>query len=697
LPAAAEEEKKEKEESLDDELDELKEDDYPDLVGADEKSELMDEFALLAEEDIVYSAAKHKQEITESPSAITVITREQIEYTHCTDIICLLRQVAEVDVRRVLPAFPVVGARALTEDFGNKALVIVDGREVNFELFGVALWGGLPIHLEDIDRIEIIRGPGSALYGANAHSMVVSIITRKTTDTGAEAFLGSGEHDRSSLHLRLGLRLGDWRLHLSGGLDTASHWRIRNLREREIYRARLLLEHEADSATTTIYLGLMAADAPFYTELGPVRTKDTRFGNFFLSHQTDLWRGQLSLELADSDLLADMPLYWGETKLGDFPKVVDFFTSNLDSEAQLNWSPFDGNLLIAGGNYRWVHVTSGGMDPGMINQHRVGVFLHDEQRLAERLILTAGLRFDYNNITPNTLSPRVAGVWQFAENQFLRMAFGQAFRKPAIYETSTHFTGVKGTASFPELGEFFQRNIGNDHLGNEKSTTFEAGYRARFFQNRLTFETDLFYALYRNTISFQFNIKTDPISGLPDLNNSEMKFQNTGRDVDSLGGSVSLTYRVDNTWRFNANYTFRHSWYIADPPGGPAVGEGGKGNRVPWEPAHLVNLSFHYIPELGLRFGMALHGSSASDLALPEEGSLFGENVVVHNPPIYFVSGFVAWRLDLGSRWAEVGVRAFNLLNAGFRDLPAVPRPGTTELGGQLLGRRIFLFFRGSI
>ena len=72
------------------------------------KDELSDEFALLAEEEIVYSAAKHKQEITESPSAITVITREQIENTHCTDVICLLRQVAEVDVRRVTPSFPVV-------------------------------------------------------------------------------------------------------------------------------------------------------------------------------------------------------------------------------------------------------------------------------------------------------------------------------------------------------------------------------------------------------------------------------------------------------------------------------------------------------------------------------------------------------------------------------------------------------------
>ena len=174
------------------------------------------------------------------------------------------------------------------------------------------------------------------------------------------------------------------------------------------------------------------------------------------------------------------------------------------------------------------------------------------------------------------------------------------------------------------------------------------------------------------------------------------KFGNNGREVDSVGGSISLTYRV-KTLRLSANYTFRHSWYISDPPGGPTAAEGSKGERVPWEPAHLVNLSFHYIPEKGLRLGMSLHGHSSCDLAWPKDGSIFGEDILVHSPPAYFVSGFLAWRFDAGSRWAEVGVRAFNVLNAGFRDLPAVARPGTTELGGELLGRRIFLFLRGSI
>jgi outer membrane receptor for ferrienterochelin and colicin len=376
---------------------------------------------------------------------------------------------------------------------------------------------------------------------------------------------------------------------------------------------------------------------------------------------------------------------------------VNFFYSNLDADVQITWSPFDGNLLIAGGNYRWITMVSEDNDPKTTYQHRVGFFLHDEQRLFESLILTAGVRIDYNTITPLAVSPRVAVVWRFAPNQMLRLAFGQAFRKPCYFETSIHLTGFKGTAAFPELGDFFKDNIGNEHLGNEKTTSLEAGHRASFLDNRLTVESDVFYTQYRNTVSFQFDIETNPMTGLPDLSRSQMMFRNTGREVDSVGGSVSLTYRVKKTLRVNANYTYRHSWYISEPPGGPPPGEGAEGERVSWEPEHLANCSFHYLPKGGFRFGAAVHASSSSDYALPEEGSIFGENILVHNPPIFFISGFVAWRIEIGSGWAEAGVRAFNLLNTGFRDLPAMTRMDGTEQGGELLGRRIFFFLRGSI
>ncbi|MFC1655067.1 TonB-dependent receptor plug domain-containing protein, partial [Myxococcota bacterium] len=433
-----------------------------DLVGAEEEDDFMDEFALLQEEDIIYAAAKHEQDIAESPSAITVITREQIENTHCTHIPCLLRQVPEVHVRQLHPMFAAVGARALAGESGDKALVLIDGREVNVEIFGLVYWQALTIHLDDIERIEIIRGPGSALYGANAHSMVVSIVTRGTTEDSAEFFVGSGEHDRSAVHMRLEKALGKWRLQVSGGYETGGHWRMPDQRQQELGRIRLRVDRETDTATSSLQLGLVVPEGQVYISLAPTFSYNAYLGYAIASHRTEFYRAQLSLGLVTSDFHLDMPLYYGEVKLGEFPEVLDFFSTNLDADMQVTWEPFEGNLLIAGGNYRWITLVADNNQPDLVHQHRIGVLLHDEQRLGKSLILTGGVRIDYNNITPFTASPRFACVWRFAQEQFLRLSFGRAFRKPSFMNTSAHFRNVKGEPGFPGLEDFFLRSVGND-------------------------------------------------------------------------------------------------------------------------------------------------------------------------------------------------------------------------------------------
>ena len=695
-PARAEDQKSEKNEgALEEELDELQEDDYPDLVGKDDESELMDEFALLMEEDIVYAASKHQQDIAESPSAITVITREQIENTWCTDLVCLLRQVPEVDVLRVMPMFASVGCRALTGEVGDKVLALVDGREINIEFFGVPFWQAVPLNLEDIERIEVIRGPGSALYGANAHSMVVSITTRKATESGTEVFYGSGEHDRNSMNLRVSQVFGGWRLLLSGGVETADHWRRRDASGRRDLRVRARVDHQGDLGDTMIHLGLSNPEGVLYTAFLPARTRNTLLGHVLLTHQVDWLRAQVYMTVLDADMVLGDPLYYQELKMGQFPPNFHFSTSTLDTEVQATLEPFGGNLLIAGGNYRWIAFTSDANRPGEINQHRVGLFLHDEQRLGKDLLLTGGLRFDYNSLTPWVLSPRLAMVWRFTGSQHLRLAFGRAFRKPSLYNSHAHFTGVVGESAFPELGDFFLDNFGNEDLDNESITVFEIGYRGRFLEGRLNAEAGMFFNLYRDTISFVTEMAVTNL-GMPDLSRSQMEYRNAGREVNSLGGSVSLVYRVKQSLLLGVNYTFRHSWYVTEP-GESAMEEAGKGERVPWEPAHLANLTFHYFFAAGLRVGAGAHFASSTDNVMPEHGGFFDGPASIHAPPLLFFSGFAAWRIPVSPGWIEVGIRAYNLTGVGFRDSPSAMRPDGVEIGGELLGRRMFLYLRGSI
>jgi iron complex outermembrane receptor protein len=643
----------------------------------------------------VTSASKHEQDITESPSAITVIDREMIENTHCTDIICLLRQVPEVDVIRTRPMYAAAGARAMTEISGNKVLALVDGWDVNFETLGYPLWQALPVHMEDIERIEVIRGPGSSLYGANAHSMVVSIITRKPEEQPAEVFIGNGERDRSSLHLRVNQRLGDWSLLLSGGGDLGSNWTVLRSREREVGRLHLLVGHEDGSSSSALILGLTTIDGQVTTHFGGGEVRDAYTGDLQLFHRTDFLQARAWYTFYQGEIPIGNVIEFQGITLGKFPGTVDFFSHTLDTEAQVSWSPFEGNLLVAGGNYRWIVVMSRRLHPEETNQHRVGLFVHDEQRLGENLILTGGIRFDYNSITPETFSPRLAGVWKLTPDQSLRLAFGMAFRKPSFFETSIHIKGIDPEPGFEEIENFMRRSVGNKDLRNESIMVFEAGYVGRFLDARLTVEASAFYNRYRDTVNFYVNIVTNEF-GIPDLLTSEAYYQNEGREVDSVGGSVGVTYRVLRSLRVSANYTFRHSWYLADSPGGDQGTAVEKGERVTFEPAHLFNLSFYHLLPGGLRWGLSLHASSESDWDIADAG-IFGNMHHLHNRANWMLGAFGAWRLSLGSGFIEMGIRANNLPDTAYHDVGfAINRYGK-QTGGSRLGRRIFFYLKGSI
>jgi len=670
-------------------------------AGAQDDFGLDEEFELLQDEDTVLSASRHEQDIADSPSAVTVITREEISDSHCSDLVCLLRGVPEVDVVEMKPMYATVGARALSDEAGEHALLLVDGREINNEVFGLPFWKVLPVHLEDIERIEVIRGPGSALYGANAHSMVVSVFTRRPSGQSAEAFLGGGEHDRSSLHLRLGQPLGVGTLQLTGGFETDGHVQIPGYRERQISRVRLHFDRESGSSRTSAQIGFaVEPGGPIYNALGPAEMKDATLLDASVSHSFGPLHGQASFSLVDAAVVIFNEVYFTGLLLGRVPGRVPFLSTDLDTSLQATFSPWEDNLLIVGAGYRWLTASSDQTQPGSLYQHRLGVFLHDEQPLPGNLRLTLGVRGDYNSITPFTVSPRLALVWRFAADQRLRLAFGQAFRKPSFFNSSIHLTNVQPEPAFPELTDFFLRSVGNEELGNESIASLEAGYHGRFWGGRLTAEADAFYQQYRHTIVLHVEMLESNL-GIPDLRNSVAEYRNNGREVDSLGGSASLTLRLVDQLRAGINYTFRHSFFVSEPGGAADVAEGHKGDRVPWEPAHLANLSLAWLAERGPRLGLFVHLASARKGYTTDEPSTFETRVLVPMPASWFMSAFLSWKLTFGPRTVEIGLRASNPLSLPHRDFPGLQWTERIEMRDQLQAepktRNIMLFARGSL
>jgi outer membrane receptor protein involved in Fe transport len=447
---------------------------------------------------------------------------------------------------------------------------------------------------------------------------------------------------------------------------------------------------------------MVTADGPIQSIIGAADVRDTIFAHFIATHSSDWLKSHLSFNAMDVTAANDTrdvapeysPISFGDTKLGEARNEMPMFAATVDADVQLNWSAFEGNMIVIGGNYRWTGVFGEVLDPDSNHQHRVGAYLHYEQRLGEKLILTSGIRFDINTITPFTVSPRLAGVWQFAPGQHLRLAFGQAFRKPSFFNAQAHLGDVRAESAFPEVTDFMQRAIGNSELENESMTSLEAGYRGRFLDERLSAEAVAFFNRYRDTITFHADFQVR--MGVPDLTASSAQFRNTGREVDSLGGAVSATLTLWEQLRISANYSYRYSFYASDPSGVAAEGQGEKGDRFPQEPAHLANLNLQYVPEKGLRLGVGVHAASSWEMAARTR-TLFDPREIIEVEERVFTSAFLAWKLDFGQRWVEIGVRAYNLFHEPFVDYPVVLHSNSAFIGGEVLDRRLFLFARGAI
>ncbi|RME26397.1 MAG: TonB-dependent receptor, partial [Deltaproteobacteria bacterium] len=230
-----------------------------------------EEFLLLEEEQTVVSASRHAQKKSLSPSAITVITREQIASSGALSIPDLLRRIPGVDTVVASPYFTGITARLPHTYENNQFLVLIDGRQANIELLGQAPWESQPISIEDIERIEVIRGPGSALYGANAFAGVVSIFTRALPEKdSAWVQVEGGQWDRLRASARGSVRKGSWAGALSAEYDRAGTFGNQRLAAKEAWKARILCEWRSGDHKLVFDAGFVDSSGYIPTSIGHV-------------------------------------------------------------------------------------------------------------------------------------------------------------------------------------------------------------------------------------------------------------------------------------------------------------------------------------------------------------------------------------------------------------------------------------------
>src|SRR5690242_14134951 len=158
----------------------------------------------------VTSVSKHTQRVSDSAAAVFVITQEDIRRSGATSIPEALRLAPGVEVARIDENKWAIASRGFNGRFDNKLLVLIDGRSVYTPLFSGVYWNVQDVLLEDVDRIEVIRGPGATLWGANAVNGVINIITKKAKDTqSALVTAGGGTEERGVGGGRYGGKIGN--------------------------------------------------------------------------------------------------------------------------------------------------------------------------------------------------------------------------------------------------------------------------------------------------------------------------------------------------------------------------------------------------------------------------------------------------------------------------------------------------------
>ncbi|HUU00926.1 MAG TPA: TonB-dependent receptor [Myxococcota bacterium] len=525
---------------------------------------LEDELAFLEDAGTIETAARHSQDIGMSPSAVTVITREDIEASGADNLADLLRLVPGMDVATTSPFFASVVSRLYMNTENQLYLVLIDGREANNEIMGVTHFEVQPIFLDDIERIEVIRGPGSALYGTGALAGVINVFTRAVPDkTSTRVHMAGGEPGAVSGGGRVATRIGPWGFSAGGGYDFCSGYADVHSKGKKVWKARALVERPLFGDDKIML------DANFSEGSG---LTNSALGNLDytiamrslrLAYQANKLRGHLYWNEAQVSGGVGRGLEMAGIELATF-KHLSAIADTLDGEAQWTlpdlWEPL---LLMVGGRVRTSWMRSDDFldgetysDPSSPRYHRMGIdawelragaFLHAEFSPVDWLTVTAGSRLDYNTVTGVFVSPRLAAVFKPAEGHYLRLGAARSFRKPTFQEYGAHVAAefppsspIQG-ADQTSFQEFMSRVLGNNELGNENLTSVEAGYHGEILDGRLSLEAEVYYNRHTNLIEFASHIIPTP-QGLPDLNESTFNFAHVGRDLDIWGTELSVRY-----------------------------------------------------------------------------------------------------------------------------------------------------------
>ncbi|MFC1613733.1 TonB-dependent receptor plug domain-containing protein [Gemmatimonadota bacterium] len=426
--------------------------------------------------ETVITAGRTEQSIERAPATVAVISSDEIKASGALTVPELLRLVPGLDVVTVTASHSEVNARGLNQILSNKMLVLIDGRSVYLDFFGGIIWQGLPIVLDQIDRIEIVRSPSSALYGANAFSGVVNIITKTPRQLHGSHIVVQGGQNSS---LNTSFVAGNWKGNTGyrvalGTRQINSYDDAEKESERHVL-GNILVEHRFDNdAKLSLEAGLIDGSIVQIVRLDQNKfDATTTYAKMNLDH--DSWKLQA---------------FWNrgsETGQAFFPPGpdVDILYNTFDLEAQQKLDLGMNNTFIYGTSYRFCTIESSIIDKAH-EQNLFAGYFQDEYRPLPELSFLAGGRIDYHPLAGVNFSPRGSMIYAPDGSHTFRISVGQAFRNPSFTDS---YIQVE-TNDIPGF-DFGVKINGQPDLESEKITTYEFGY-TYYPSHRFRWEVDVF-------------------------------------------------------------------------------------------------------------------------------------------------------------------------------------------------------------
>ncbi len=642
-----------------------------------QKHEISPESLVFGEEDFVVTAMKYEQKINESPSTITVVTEEDIRLSGAINITDVLRMVEGLDIAAVTSTDLSLSARGFNLPPGDKMLVMIDGRSIYYELMGFVLWDTLPIVLEEIKRVEVVKGPGSVLYGANAYSGVINIITKKPKEAeGTQLFFTAGEYGtcRSSLiHADV---IGKFSYKISGGWDQVNQWQEKDELEGKSARANIVTSYKFDERcrldVTGGYSRSYEGKIMSSIEVGP-QERDCPIPYIDVKYDFSDWQFRTWWRGCPKNT---------ETKILKTGQEYKWPADTYNVELQRSLKIGRKHRLISGLEGRYYKIGKGGMFEEKNKQELGAFFIQDEFTPGKRVKLVFGGRYDYNSEIGTKITPRGSLIYFLDDNQQIRLSGTTAFRNPSfmniyLYQDAVYPCMIYDPVA-PPTAFFTVSSRGNADLRPEKVTTFEMGYK-RKINNNIKGKVDLFYNKYKDFIN-------GGLIGLYEMNElypgspaytfpKYWSFFNAG-EVDSYGGEAGIDFKFTSWLKGLVNYSYQNITYTEDLA---VTLEDDKGERLRVSPEHKVNAGLRAILKNGISANIIAHYVSERDYTQ----ELFKQESKLD--PYTLVNCRVGYRFFRDSM--EVAVSVYNLLEDKHYEYPRRD-PDTFFPMGEEIGRR---------